>query len=161
MAAKKGWSPVSPTRKIFCVSMADVLSKEQRQRCMSHIKSKDTKPEILVRRFLFANGFRFRLHRKDLPGKPDIVLPKYKMAIFINGCFWHGHRGCRYASIPETNRDFWLSKIRGNVQRDKITYQRLNGLGWLVIEIWQCELKPKTKDQTLNNLITELQNEQR
>ena len=128
---------------------------------MSHIRSKDTKPEVLVRRFLFANGFRFRLHRKDLPGKPDIVLPKYKTAIFINGCFWHGHSGCKYATIPETNREFWLYEISGNVERDKITYSRLAKLGWNVIEIWQCQLKPKTKDITLQNLITELHNEQR
>ena len=141
--------------------MADVLSKEQRRKCMSHIRSKDTRPEILVRRFLFSNGFRFRLHRKDLPGKPDIVLPKYKTAIFINGCFWHGHPDCKYATIPETNREFWLSKISGNVERDKITYSRLAELGWKVIEIWQCQLKPKTKDITLQNLLTELHNEQR
>lgn len=128
---------------------------------MSHIKNKDTKPEMLVRQFLFAHGFRFRLYRKDLPGKPDIVLPKYKTAIFINGCFWHGHPGCKYATIPETNREFWIAKISGNVERDKITYATLDSMGWRVIEIWQCQLKPKTKTQTLNNLIIELQNEQR
>lgn len=100
-------------------NMADVLSKEQRRKCMSHIKSTNTKPEILVRRFLFARGFRFRLYRKDLPGKPDIVLPKYKTVIFINGCFWHGHDGCKYAKLPETNHAFWLDKISGNVERDK------------------------------------------
>ncbi len=141
--------------------MADVLSKEQRSRCMSHIKSKDTKPEVLVRQFLFAHGFRFRLYRKNLPGKPDIVLPKYKTAIFINGCFWHGHYSCKYATIPETNRDFWQAKISGNIERDKLSYSSLESMGWKVIEIWQCQLKPKTKTQTLNNLITELQNEQR
>lgn len=136
--------------------MADVLSKEQRSKCMSHIRSKDTKPEVLVRRFLFAHGFRFRLHRKDLPGKPDIVLSKYKTVIFINGCFWHGHQDCKYSTIPETNREFWENKIKGNIQRDKETYSRLAELGWNVIEIWQCQLKPKTKDRTLQNLITEL-----
>lgn len=126
---------------------------------MSHIKSKNTKPEVLVRRFLFANGFRFRLHRKDLPGKPDIVLPKYKTVIFINGCFWHGHSGCKYASIPETNREFWQTKISANIERDKSTFSKLESIGWRVIEIWQCQLKPKAKERTLNNLITELQNE--
>ena len=126
---------------------------------MSHIKSKNTKPEVLVRRFLFANGFRFRLHRKDLPGKPDIVLPKYKTVIFINGCFWHGHSGCKYASIPETNREFWQAKISANIERDKSTFSKLESIGWRVIEIWQCQLKPKAKERTLNNLITELQNE--
>lgn len=128
---------------------------------MSHVKGKNTKPEILVRRFLFANGIRFRLHRKDLPGKPDIVLSKYKTVIFINGCFWHGHPGCKYATIPETNHDFWSNKISGNMERDNITCSALEKLGWRVIIIWQCELKPKTKDRTLQNLITELQNEQR
>ncbi len=126
---------------------------------MSKIKSKDTKPEMLVRRFLFSHGFRFRLHRKDLPGNPDIVLPKYKTVIFINGCFWHGHKDCKFASIPETNRDFWLTKISGNIIRDNESVERLKQSGWKVIVIWQCELKPKVKDQTLEQLITKLQNE--
>lgn len=150
-----------PTWKFLACLMADVLSKEQRQKCMSHIKSKNTKPEVLVRRFLFANGYRFRLYRKDLPGKPDIVLPKYKTVIFINGCFWHGHSGCKYATIPETNREFWSNKIFGNVERDKVTFSSLEKMGWRVIVIWQCELKPKTKDQTLQNLISTLKNGQR
>ncbi|MDE5969998.1 MAG: very short patch repair endonuclease [Muribaculaceae bacterium] len=140
--------------------MADILSKDQRHKCMSHIKSKNTKPEILVRCFLFANGFRYRLHCKDLPGKPDIVLPKYKTVIFINGCFWHGHQNCKYASIPETNREFWQAKILGNMERDKVIYSHLQNKGWRVIEIWQCQLKPNKKEQTLQNLITELNNEQ-
>lgn len=128
---------------------------------MSHVKSKNTKPEVLVRRFLFAHGFRFRLYRKDLPGKPDIVLPKYKTAIFINGCFWHGHENCKYAKLPETNHEFWLTKINGNIQRDITTSAKLTEMGWRIFTIWQCELKPKNIDNTLNNLITELQNEQR
>ena len=139
--------------------MADVLSKEQRRRCMSHIKSKDSKPELLVRQFLFANGFRFRLHRKDLAGKPDIVLPKYKTAIFINGCFWHGHNNCKYATIPETNKEFWTNKISGNIQRDTQNITKLKEQGWRVIEIWQCHLKPKTKENTLNQLLKILKNE--
>ena len=139
--------------------MADVLSKEQRKRCMSHIKSKDSKPELLVRQFLFANGFRYCLHRKDLPGKPDVVLPKYKTVIFINGCFWHGHPDCRYSSFPQTNREFWETKILGNIQRDTYNKSKLEELGWKVIEIWQCQLKPKTKENTLNQLLKILKDE--
>ena len=126
---------------------------------MSHVRGKDTKPEVMVRQFLFAQGFRYRLYRKDLPGKPDIVLPKYKTVIFINGCFWHGHFGCKYATIPEANHDFWLAKISGNIERDKSNHAKLFELGWKVIEIWQCELKPKFREQTLNNLLTELRND--
>ena len=126
---------------------------------MSHVRGKDTKPEVMVRQFLFAQGFRYRLYRKDLPGKPDIVLPKYKTVIFINGCFWHGHSGCKYATIPKANHDFWLVKISGNIERDKTNYAKLFELGWKVVEIWQCELKPKFREQTLNNLLTELRND--
>ncbi len=126
---------------------------------MSHVRGKDTKPEVMVRKFLFAQGFRYRLYRKDLPCKPDIVLPKYKTVIFINGCFWHGHSGCKYATIPEANHDFWLAKISGNIERDKSNHAKLFELGWKVIEIWQCELKPKFREQTLNNLLTELRND--
>ena len=139
--------------------MTDVLSKEQRKRCMSHVRGKDTKPEVMVRQFLFAQGFRYRLYRKDLPGKPDIVLPKYRTVIFINGCFWHGHTGCKYATIPEANHDFWLAKISGTIERDKSNHAKLFELGWKVIEIWQCELKPKFREQTLYNLLTELRND--
>lgn len=139
--------------------MTDVLSKEQRKRCMSHIRSKDTKPEVMVRHFLFSRGFRYRLYRKDLPGKPDIVLTKYKTVIFINGCFWHGHKDCKYATLPSENHDFWLTKISGNIERDKLNYEKLNKLGWKVIEIWQCELKPKFRENTLNNLLIKLRNE--
>lgn len=139
--------------------MTDVLSKEQRKRCMSHIRSKDTKPEVMVRHFLFSRGFRYRLYRKDLPGKPDIALTKYKTVIFINGCFWHGHKDCKYATLPSENHDFWLTKISGNIERDKLNYEKLNKLGWKVIEIWQCELKPKFRENTLNNLLLKLRNE--
>lgn len=139
--------------------MSDVLTKEQRHRCMSNVKSKNTKPEILVRKFLFSNGYRYRVNRKDLPGKPDIVLPKYKTVIFINGCFWHGHQDCKYATIPATNHDFWLAKINGNVERDKLTREKLIQLGWKVIDIWQCQLKPHEKETTLNQLISILSNE--
>ena len=139
--------------------MSDILTKEQRHRCMSNVKSKNTKPEIMVRKFLFSNGYRYRVNRKDLPGKPDIVLPKYKTVVFINGCFWHGHPKCKYATIPATNRDFWLAKINGNVVRDKLTREKLSQLGWKVIDIWQCQLKPHEKETTLNQLISNLSNE--
>lgn len=139
--------------------MSDVLNKEQRKRCMSHVRSKDTKPEVIVRKFLFANGFRYRLYKKDLPGRPDIVLPKYKTVIFINGCFWHGHLGCKYATIPKTNQEFWLAKIIGNIERDKLNYNKLHSLGWKVVEIWQCELKTEFRERTFNNLLAELRND--
>lgn len=139
--------------------MSDVLTTEQRHRCMSRVRSKNTKPEIMVRQFLFSHGFRYRINRKDLPGKPDIVLPKYKTVVFINGCFWHGHENCKYATIPETNRDFWQTKISRNIERDKQTREKLVADGWNVIDIWQCQLKSKDKQFTLNNLISILRNE--
>jgi DNA mismatch endonuclease (patch repair protein) len=127
---------------------------------MSRIKNKNTKPEILVRKFLFAQGFRFRLNKKGLPGKPDIVLPKYHTIIFINGCYWHGHENCKYATLPATNREFWTNKINGNIERDKIVKEQLSSLGWKVITIWQCQLKSKTKDDTLSCLVKKIRNDE-
>jgi len=123
---------------------------------MSQIKAKNTKPELVVRKFLFANGFRYRLNQKDLPGKPDIVLKKYKTAIFVNGCFWHGHKGCKYFVLPKTRTEWWLQKIKGTQKRDRKAEIELNILGWRVISIWECELKTKKREQTLNKLISKL-----
>lgn len=129
--------------------MTDVHSKEVRSYNMSKIKGKDTKPELLVRKFLHKNGFRYRLHVKDLPGKPDIVLPKYKTVIFVHGCFWHGHENCKHYVVPKTRTEWWLKKINGNVISDVKNKNLLIGKGWTVIEIWQCELKHRIFDATL------------
>ncbi len=118
----------------------DVHSKEIRSKNMSHIRGKDTKPEILVRKFLFSHGFRYRKNVKSLPGCPDIVLPKYKTAIFVNGCFWHKHN-CKYFKWPKTNVDFWVEKIEKNVERDERNYGLLKEMGWNTIVVWECELK--------------------
>ena len=120
--------------------MTDKLTSLQRHNCMSSIHGKNTKPEILVRKGLHARGFRFRLHNKKLPGCPDIVLPKYDVAIMVNGCFWHGHKGCRYATKPKSNVEFWETKIARNRHRDEVTTAHLEALGWTVITIWECEL---------------------
>lgn len=136
--------------------MADVHDKATRSYNMSKIKSKDTKPEILVRKFLHANGFRFSLHRKDLPGKPDIVLRKYKTVIFVNGCFWHGHENCRYFVIPKTRTDWWLQKINRNKQLDTENHTKLSQKGWKIIEIFECELKPKKREETMAYLLNAL-----
>lgn len=123
---------------------------------MSRIRSKDTKPEMLVRRFLFSKGFRYRLHDKKLPGKPDIVLPKYKTVIFIHGCFWHGHKGCRYYVVPQTRTDWWLNKINGNISKDNAAAATLKVLGWHILEVWECELKKGLAEQNLARLETSL-----
>jgi DNA mismatch endonuclease, patch repair protein len=136
--------------------MADVHSKEIRSYNMSRIKSKDTKPEMLVRKFLFSNGFRYRLHSKNLPGKPDIILPKYRAVIFIHGCFWHGHEGCKYFVIPKTRTDWWLSKIKGNQRNDKIKANLLKKEGWKIITIHECQLKIKKKEKTLKSILKRL-----
>ena len=114
---------------------------EQRSRNMSAIKSKNTKPEIAVRKLLHSMGYRFRLHRKDLPGSPDIVLPKYKTVIFVHGCFWHRHENCKYASTPKTRREFWEKKFRENINRDNLNQANLALKGWKIIIIWECQLK--------------------
>ncbi|MGN0313337.1 MAG: very short patch repair endonuclease [Fusicatenibacter sp.] len=136
--------------------MADVHTPEQRSYNMSRIRSKNTKPEELVRKFLFSQGFRYRKNDARLPGKPDIVLPKYKTVIFVNGCFWHGHEGCRYFVWPKNNAEFWKEKITGNIQRDKHNHQLLANQGWRVIEIWECQLKRSVVDNTLQNLVLQI-----
>jgi DNA mismatch endonuclease (patch repair protein) len=120
----------------------DTVSRKKRSEIMSRIRCKDTQPELLVRKILHHAGFRFRLHRKDLPGKPDIVLPKYRTVVFVHGCFWHGHN-CRRASIPKSNVEFWQNKIDGNRQRDARNEKQLQQLGWRVFTIWQCEIQKK------------------
>ena len=138
--------------------MPDIYSKQKRSEIMSKISGKETKPEILVRKFLFANGFRYRKNDKRYPGKPDIVLPKYKTVIFVHGCFWHGH-DCPAGKLPETNKKFWEEKIAGNIERDKRNKAELENSGWKVITIWQCEMKNKVKrEKTLSVLFNTLQN---
>lgn len=119
---------------------------------MSQIKGKNTKPEMIVRRFLFGKGFRYKLHDKSLPGKPDIVLPKYKAILFIHGCFWHGHKGCKYFKLPVTRQEYWHPKIENNIKRDEEAVKTLRNLGWRVFTIWECELKKDIMAQTLNGL---------
>ncbi|MDT4867288.1 Very short patch repair protein [compost metagenome] len=119
----------------------DIVDSATRSRMMSGIRGRDTKPEITVRKFLHARGYRFRLHRKDLPGRPDIVLPRFRICIFIHGCFWHHHKGCRYATLPKTRADFWAQKLWDNVERDQRAQEELLRKGWRVLTIWECELK--------------------
>lgn len=121
--------------------MADTMTPEQRSRCMAAIKSNDTKPEMLVRRYLHAKGFRYGLHNKKLPGSPDIVLRRYKTVIFVHGCFWHGHENCKYYRMPKSNVEFWRTKIGRNRTRDERNIQDLKKQGWRVIVIWECQLK--------------------
>ena len=132
--------------------MADVHDADTCSYNMSCVKSKNTKPEIWVRKYLFACGFRYRINVKKLPGTPDIVLPKYKTAIFVNGCFWHGHKNCRYFVIPKTRTEWWLDKINRNIDRDQANILALKKSGWRVITIWECQLKPAIRDDTLLNL---------
>ena len=119
----------------------DRFSKEKRSEIMSRVRSRNTKPELQVRSLLHRMGYRFRLHRSDLPGKPDIVLPMYRTVIFVHGCFWHQHPGCKKATIPRTNREFWEAKLNRNVERDREVRQKLQDLGWNVIAVWGCETK--------------------
>ena len=138
--------------------MVDKFSKHKRSEIMSHIKSKNTKPEITVRKIVYSLGYRYRLHRKDLPGKPDLAFIKKKKVIFINGCFWHGHSGCKKSALPDTNYEFWNDKIKNNVNRDTLNYQRLKDMGWKYLIIWQCEIK-KDKLENIKSKIIHFLNE--
>ncbi len=136
--------------------MADVHDKKTRSYNMSMIRSKNTKPEMLVRKFLHAQGFRFRLHDKRLAGKPDIVLPKHRTVIFIHGCFWHGHKDCRYFVVPKTRTEWWLTKINSNIANDTKAVKALKKAGWRIINLWECDLKTSKTDHTLNRLLKRL-----
>ena len=133
------------------------MTAEQRSRCMAAVKGKDTKPEMIVRKYLFSRGLRFRVQVRKLPGTPDIVLPKYNTAIFVNGCFWHGHEGCKYFRLPKSNVEFWKEKIERNIERDKESMQALFDLGWKVVRVWECELRNKAnREETLNKIYTSI-----
>ncbi len=125
--------------------MADSVTPAQRSANMAQVKGRDTKPEKVVRSLLHGMGYRFRLHRKDLPGKPDIVLPKHRKVIFVHGCFWHGHQGCRRGDRPSSNTEFWNKKINGNRERDERSMLSLANLGWDTLTVWECELKDKDR----------------
>lgn len=137
--------------------MADKHTPQQRSYNMSQVRSKNTKPELMVRKFLFSHGFRYRLHDKKLPGKPDMVLLKYKTVIFVHGCFFHGHEGCKYATVPQTRTEWWQEKINGNRRRDRENEAKLLAAGWRIITIYECELKSAQREQTLENLLQTLQ----
>ena len=138
--------------------MTDTLNEQQRHYNMSRIRSKDTKPEEIVRKYLFSKGLRFRKNDRRYPGHPDVVLPKYKTVVFVNGCFWHRHEGCRYASTPATNREFWNQKFERNVERDAREQKELRELGWRVSVVGECELKKAVREETLERLYNEITN---
>ena len=134
----------------------DNHTKSSRSFNMSQIKGKDTKPEVVVRKYLFSKGLRYRKNYNKLPGHPDIVLPKYKTVVFINGCFWHGHPGCKYAKLPQTNTEFWETKINSNIDRDKAQHRMIEEMGWRVIVVWTCELKGSNTIKRLEQLYSEI-----
>jgi DNA mismatch endonuclease (patch repair protein) len=136
--------------------LADRHSKEKRSYNMAQIKSKDTKPEVFVRKYLFSKGLRYRKNDKRLPGQPDIVLPKYKTVVFVNGCFWHQHEGCKHSRLPETNAEFWKEKLVGNKRRDEGEIRELKNMGWRVMVVWTCELKPKVRQDRVEWLFEEI-----
>ena len=130
----------------------DHFTPQQRSKNMAAVHSKDTKPELVVRKGLWRKGFRYRLNDKRLPGHPDLVLRKYRTCIFINGCFWHGHEGCKYYTIPKSNTEFWVAKVKRNKERDKEEQRKLAKMGWHSIIVWECELKPQKQEATLESI---------
>lgn len=136
--------------------MADIMTKEERSIRMSHILSSSTKPEKRMRRSLWHLGFRYIVNDKNLPGRPDIVLPKYHTVVFVHGCFWHGHNGCSTSHIPKTNTDFWTAKVARNKERDQEIWRQLEAKGWFVIVVWECELKKYRLEDTVNSVVAQL-----
>ena len=136
--------------------MVDKFSKETRSYVMSQVRSQDTKPEKIVRSYLFSKGLRFLKNDKRYPGRPDIVLPKYKTMVFVHGCFWHLHDGCKYAVMPKSNVDFWKNKLYKNKERDERNKKELEKMGWMVITVWECQLKKNKQEETLKRLLTQI-----
>ena len=136
--------------------MADVHDKKTRSYNMSRIRGKDTTPEMIVRKFLFNKGIRYRLHQKKLSGKPDLVLRKYNTIVFVNGCFWHGHEGCKYFVVPKTRTEWWKNKIRKTIEKDKENYRKLEKTGSQVLVVWECELRGENRNATLENLFQKI-----
>ena len=134
----------------------DPMTPEQRFKCMSHNRAKNTGPELKLRQALWRLGFRYRVNDKKLPGKPDIVLPKYRTAIFIHGCFWHGHKDCKFYSVPKTNTEFWTAKVARNQERDQEVWRQLEAKGWSVIIVWECQLKKAALDETIGRVRAEI-----
>ena len=132
------------------------MTPEQRFLCMSHNRAKNTGPEMLLRHSLWRRGFRYRLNAKDLPGSPDVVLPKYRTIIFVHGCFWHGHKDCKYYTVPKTNTDFWVAKVTRNKERDQEVWRKLEAKGWYVIIVWECQLKKGKLDETVERVAAEI-----
>ena len=137
-------------------NMADRLSKEERSELMSHIRSTNTKPEVALRRALWRRGFRYRVNVKNLPGSPDIVLPKHRTVVFVHGCFWHGHNGCKEFTVPKTNTEFWVKKVARNQERDQEVWRKLEAKGWSVVIVWECELMKAKFDGTVERVTGEI-----
>lgn len=137
-------------------NMADRLSKEERSELMSHIRSVNTKPEVALRRALWRRGFRYRVNVKNLPGSPDIVLPKHRTVVFVHGCFWHAHKGCKIYHLPQTNTEFWLAKVTRNQERDQEVWRQLEAKGWSVVIVWECELVKAKFDGTVERVANEI-----
>ena len=132
------------------------MTPKQRHDCMSHIRSKSTRPEELIRKCLWRQGFRYLVNDKRLPGRPDIVLPKYRTVIFVHGCFWHGHKDCKFYTVPKTNTEFWMAKVTRNQERDQEVWRKLEAKGWSVIIVWECQLKKAVLEETVNHVADEI-----
>ena len=132
------------------------MTPEQRFICMSHNRAKNTGPEMLLRHLLWRLGFRYRINAKDLPGSPDIVLPKYRTTVFVHGCFWHGHKDCKYYTVPKTNTEFWEAKVARNQERDQEVWRKLEAKGWSVIIVWECQLKKAKLEETIDRVAKEI-----